>query len=492
MSVKFVNDDVTLFDAGTLEENTRVNYGGATPTKQETDSARYEFIGWAINGNPIQLPYEVKKPAVGNEVEIKAQFRVIQKWNIKFNYGDSKVDSQIVENGKMPVVPTSVDKQFTDNEFFEFTGWDKLVKVASANATYVANYSTNKIIENATIVRDNGLKINVDTGIDEINISKFVELLGEGYKADNTVINFSKGVVELTEANIKQLEAYGVNKIKLVNNVLSDGQREVEVVMLDKNGAPIEKTISLKVLIRSIEDIDHVKVTNSLGNVGFTKVNSNDMRIELAANSKVNIGVYYTISFDEYSKCKYKVNGQLMSLSSTVEFIKGEEVEIEAVANNGTTITKVIVLNPDNTTLAEQEGKSVTFDLAGDVKIYSNSEVSLHTIRIFVDDQIAFEITASYGSQMPLPTPFKRPENGTTYTFEGWKDIEGNKTSIVVDDDIDLVAVFSETKAEEKEGLAQARSYTKLAAEILLIVSVLGFSAGLVIICFKRPKDTDE
>lgn len=496
ISVKFVMDGpqglITLFDIGTVEENTRINYGGATPTKATTETARYEFNGWFVNGAKINaFPYKVTKPETGNEVLIKAEFKEIKLHKITFNYGDGLNETQIIEDGKKPVVPTNLDKQFTDNKFFEFDRWNSVISAAHSDMTYTAVYSEKDIIKNATITRDGNLKITVNNGVDQIDVSKFVELLGEGYASAPTTIEFSKATIELTEANVKQLASYGVAQIKIVNNVLEDGQREVEVQMLDKNGSPIMSKISTKVLLHSIEDLAHTKAKDSNGQINFEVVGTNDIKIDMVSNNKVTIGIYYTISFDNLSNCTYKVNGENKPLLSTVELLKGQDVEIEAIAKDGFTITKVIALNPDNTTHAQEEGTSTSFELNGDVKIYSNSELKVCTIRILVDNQVNFEITASYGAKIPLPTPYKRPENGTTYTFEGWKDIEGNLTNIIVTGDTDLVAVFSETKDETNSVANQASSITRMAGIILLVVSLVGFTTGFVIVLVKKPKEKE-
>ena len=493
LHVEFQDDlGNTLFDAGYVEENTRVNYGGVTPTKEETDSARYEFIGWKIkDGSSISsLPY-VANASDGTEIIIQAKFKEIKKWSITFEYGDNQTKTDIYEDGKMPVILTgeTLNKQFTDNKYFVFAGWDKQIANASEDVTYVAQYAEHNIIENATIISSStSIKVQVDKDVEEINIAKFIELLNNGYETKDLTIAFSKGTIEITKANLNLLKATQVKTIKISTGSMADGRKTVEVILKDKNGYVMPSNILLSVSLKGVSEIDHVKVANAIS----SKKDGDVLKIETTPNKVLTYGVYYSISINELSKCTYKVNGQILNLNSTFEFLKGEEIQVETIANTGITITKVIVLNPDDTTVIQKNGTKASFTLTNDVKLYSDSEYTVYTINIIVDGQVVSKVTAAYGSKVPLDAPYKRPENGVTYTFEGWQGISGNINGIEVTGDMDLVAVFSENAEGEKESIEQARSYTKLAGQILLAVTVVGFTIGFVLIVVVKRKEKDE
>jgi hypothetical protein len=134
--IAWLNEDESLI------EKTNVEYGETpahdAPTKAATAEYTYTFTGWS--------PEIV---AVTGEATYKATFSETKnKYLITFLDADgSKIQSDEVEYGEMPIAPVDPTKEADEEYTYSFAGWTPEIVAVTEEATYTATYSaTPKII----------------------------------------------------------------------------------------------------------------------------------------------------------------------------------------------------------------------------------------------------------------------------------------------------------------------------------------------------------
>lgn len=125
---EFLNEDGSLISSGEDVYGATISYP-QNPTKEETDKATYEFVGW--DNSDTTLTKNITFRPVFKEV--------IKKYTIRFEYEDGTlIEEYDVEYGKMPNAPKNVKKEDVDGVKYRFVGWDKEIKKVTGNVVYKA------------------------------------------------------------------------------------------------------------------------------------------------------------------------------------------------------------------------------------------------------------------------------------------------------------------------------------------------------------------
>ena len=142
-TIRFLNYDGTELQNTQVLEGEMPVYNGATPTKPEDETYTYEFIGW----NPEIV-------AAAANTDYIAQFRATEKiiipdtiyYTITFmDWNGIVLQSSQVPEGEMPVYNgTTPTKPEDENFTYEFSGWLPTIVAATANVTYIAQYTATK------------------------------------------------------------------------------------------------------------------------------------------------------------------------------------------------------------------------------------------------------------------------------------------------------------------------------------------------------------
>ena len=142
-TIRFLNYDGTVLQSSQVSEGNMPTYTGATPTKPEDETYTYDFIGW----NPEIV-------AAAANTDYIAQFRATEKiiipdttyYTITFmDWNGIVLQSSQVPEGEMPVYNgTTPTKPEDDNYTYTFSGWLPTIVAATANVTYIAQYTATK------------------------------------------------------------------------------------------------------------------------------------------------------------------------------------------------------------------------------------------------------------------------------------------------------------------------------------------------------------
>ena len=129
--VKFVDEDGTLISSGKYHYGDKVALP-SDPSKAATVQYTYTFSGW-----------DKEVVDVAGEATYKATYSSsINKYTITFvNYDDSVISSQVYDYGSIVTQPNAT-RSATAQYTYTFSGWDKVVKDVTGNATYKATYSS--------------------------------------------------------------------------------------------------------------------------------------------------------------------------------------------------------------------------------------------------------------------------------------------------------------------------------------------------------------
>lgn len=125
---QFINEDGSLISSFEDVYGATINYP-SNPTKEETEKATYEFVGWDKTDTVLTA-----------DITFKAIFKeTIKKYTCTFlNEDGSLIEEQLVEYGKMPVEPKNLTKEEVDGIKYKFVGWDKTVEKVTKDVTYQA------------------------------------------------------------------------------------------------------------------------------------------------------------------------------------------------------------------------------------------------------------------------------------------------------------------------------------------------------------------
>lgn len=483
--VTFKNGDTVMYQASDIEVGAHVNYGGVAPTKIETKTARYEFAGWEVNGEPVTLPLELTE-----DVVLDAKFNEIKKFDIKFIFGDDLSHSITVEEGETPTAPDveAVDKKPEIDTYYEFAGWSPTLVSASEGCTYEAQYTSKKIISNATIAKvDDSLQIVVDEKETTLDLTKFMELVNEGYQVFGTSIKFDDVVIELSQADMFNLITNQVRTLKLEKTISPIGETIINFVLLDKNDEEVEVKIEVEVFLKEFKEIENVIAKTDGDKLVSIKSYKEGLTFTMSANSKVTLGVYYKVAIDDYSTSIFKIDGVEVAAGSYVNVLKGQKIIISATAPAYSEIANLLALRSDLSTIKNPDASSMSLTVTENATIYANLKKVPCTINLKMDGDVAFTFQVAYGSKIVLPSLIKQGTNEYFYSFQGYEGI--TSTIYEVKGDATLNAVFVKTKIDDDGKIEDSStSIVKVAAFIALGVMFLGSAVAVIIVATKKQK----
>ena len=107
-----------------------VSYKGEEPTKEGTDQYSYVFTGWGKELGTV----------TGDEV-LEAQFeKVLNTYEVTFDVEGVKT-TETYYYGQIPEYNQTPAKESTDNNYYEFSGWDKTFEPVTEDVTYTAVFT---------------------------------------------------------------------------------------------------------------------------------------------------------------------------------------------------------------------------------------------------------------------------------------------------------------------------------------------------------------
>ena len=133
--VTFYDDDEeTVLQTGLWDYGSTPQFTQGNPAKQATNSTIYSFKGWNKNITKV----------TGEQTYIAVYENKTKLYNIRFEDEDGTLlQNGTCEYGEIPSCPTPT-KESTENEVYEFVGWEPSIKSVTKDETYVAKYSTKK------------------------------------------------------------------------------------------------------------------------------------------------------------------------------------------------------------------------------------------------------------------------------------------------------------------------------------------------------------
>ena len=164
--ITFVNDDGTLIQTLDVNQNTKIEFTGETPIKEDDEMYSYTFCGWENEKGVIlnELLY-----ATTNETFKAAYNKKLREFVIKFTNGDVLLSEEKYNYGDIieykGVLPTQIDSfgnemtlvsWMIDNTHYT----NDNLPLATSNLTFVANFK--EIKDFYTIVWDDGINQTIE------------------------------------------------------------------------------------------------------------------------------------------------------------------------------------------------------------------------------------------------------------------------------------------------------------------------------------------
>lgn len=452
--INVVFDKVETFDVS-FEGLNKVSYLKGTsidkpsyePKKPEYEGVRYKFVGWTLSGSSeiVSFPY-----VVNETTSFVPKFEAINTYKVTFVNEGKNVSIQYIDNGGLPVAPTDLVKERTDDLFFTFKGWDKEIAPVSENITYTAVYESHKIVPNASV---SIAKVNVEivSNDNSIVLSDYFDLYRENsFGKKGTFLSVGENQILLSATQTSYLANVGVDEISL-----ETGENNSSVTLVaKKNGVSVDlPSLSLAVTL-NMSDAEHVKAFNADGEeISSSTVSKNSLRVLLKTNSRIDFVYYYKVNFDKYmNSVNFKINGEDVVLGESYEFVAGTQVTVsvepkvgvELVTKGGTT-TGLFINDEDGYRVDLTSGNLTVGDR--DITIYANIIRKMHVVNLYVDNLIYQTFNVAYGSSLHLPSDIsKAPDSNYRYVFIGW-----DKEISVVDGDYDVEALFEKIPLEEEK-----------------------------------------
>jgi len=144
-TITFNNYDGTALQSGKWNYGTTPTYNGATPTKASSDpSKRYVFSGWDTTIAEVTGDHTYTAQYTTEDIFYTITFK---------NYDGTVLQTSQVAGGATPTCATPTRAEDVYYHVYTFTGWTPTVVAASADATYVAQFtpSVQKVVYNATM-----------------------------------------------------------------------------------------------------------------------------------------------------------------------------------------------------------------------------------------------------------------------------------------------------------------------------------------------------
>ncbi len=229
----------TLFEYGETPESP------ATPTREATANARYEFVGWSP-----------ELSAVTGDITYTAQWREIKRYTVTFDAGDGQFD----ESGKKKITIT-VDEGHTISAsdiptdpylkatggYYGFEAWSAAVSagtVVNGNVTYTATYKDELTVATGITVSDGTNTEDIAAYLDGTNKVKGYTYTLNTEHYGNTLVITGKGLTvsgSASDINIKIVNT----EVTLHNLTLQQNQRIEAITANGKATLNISGTVRI-------------------------------------------------------------------------------------------------------------------------------------------------------------------------------------------------------------------------------------------------------
>lgn len=439
--VSFNNGETKL-----IEKGTSITPFVTNPSKPDSDSYRYEFVGWSIdNINVVEFPY-----VINENVDFKPIFNKLKFYQITFEVDGKIIDSQKVAEGYLPVAPSNIEKERNENNCYEFDGWTTEIGPAHENIKYVAKFITTNLVDNVMLQETKkqfNIVANEDTKI--INISKLLTLVKNDEIEAKTMNIFFKDIdVHLNASQISYLANVGAYSISFEKSEIENKAMEVRLVVLDAAGDELSNiNLNAEVVLDAIDDASHLRAFDGENEIKLNVSGNSSISFTTRGTNKLILKYYYKVSFDKYmSALTFFVNGEEVSRGEAREYENGTQIQISATPNNGVKVLGLFTLDKNGRRTNLNENPIEICD--SNLSVFADIEREIFTVNIYIDGRIFQQIKATYGSMIALPTSVvKLPDEEFRYVFVGWdKEVE------VVTENVDINAVFQKIAINDAKG----------------------------------------
>ena len=126
---------ITLIDEEGIELSAVEAKSGEETTLEAPDKEGYEFVGFYIDGEEIEMPYEFKE-----DTTVEVRYTVL-KFNYSFYVDGELYSSNEGEYGAQIIFPENPTKDSNNEITYSFTGWDNDAKVLTKDEVFNAIFS---------------------------------------------------------------------------------------------------------------------------------------------------------------------------------------------------------------------------------------------------------------------------------------------------------------------------------------------------------------
>jgi len=436
-----------------IDRGTAADYLGKTPEKREDAEYVYTHIGWVdADGEAVDLS------AVNSDTELYPVFEAIEKEYETVWVANGEV---FYENPGLPPLPS--------NEFYyDFSRWDRVVDPSTHDVTYLAVYETPAVTSSQETV-----KVRFEDG------NYFVEPKAITNRFDISVLleraSGSGGIVIVTQSGQKIAVSYA-ETIKL---------REAGVCELSYSSAPVSGGGNVYAVFTYGDDGEEV-VTDvrfsfsaecdvsltpnfklyyvDSGEKRFLRPTLSDNTISFSASAGK---IYYAM--EEYSLTPVPLDAVKITLSTDIAH-KGELIGISLDSVNGIRIDGVYFMGHDG---KKEYLDGHTFIMpADDVTVGVDYTVLRYKITFVSDGKTIATYYRNYGDPVTPPSePQKAPNEKYSFTFERWSPSVENVTRSVT-----YTAVYS------SELLPVTEKSMEISPSVLKLLLLAGVGLGCFVV----------
>ena len=427
----------TVVDAGTA-----VSYSGTAPTKDETAALSFRFSGWQDEDGTVR-----DLSSVGSDLNLYPYFETVTKYYDVSFVVDGKVTKQQLPHGEMPAfdgdLPSRAD---TELEYFTFKGWDKEIAPVSSDVTYTAVFDSAYIVPassfGATVAFD-GENLIVNYGLCFDRRLELSLALARAESLGGIVVITPFCNLVLSYSAVRELCALGAHEIFVDVTEAAGDICEYRIEITDKNGDPLEKSVSLRIEDNSVPMKESSRLRlfslDDAGERSYCKYSVNNGVLAFAATSHVTYRFAYEYTLTAAANDLAVISAQGYIHSS------GESIPLTLQIPDGYKLTRLYYF--------DREGKAVELKTLRltmpDFDTTLIAEVAPITYKItFMNGKVPVSI--GYYPEGALPAvpedPIKISDGAFDYTFVGWSDdISPAKKDVV------YYAVYTATPVEVPE-----------------------------------------
>ena len=392
----------SLENVATLPEAAEVNCGETVSPEYTITNECYEFVNWTVNGEEVELPYEVT-----TDVEFVANF-VIKNYNVTYTANPAEAatmpEAATVECGE------TVEPEYTITEGYEFANWTvngeevELPYTVNEDVELVANF--NQIEYTVTLTAnpaEGGTATIAEDGPYHYgDVITLTAEAAEGYQFVNFTVG--NGVVTSPYTVTEDVEI-------LANFILED----VNTYAITVTANPEEGGTVTGAGTYAEEE---VVTLSAVANTGYDFINwtlDNEVVSE-EANLTITVleAADYVANFELQSIEITVIEGEGGTVTGAGIYTYGDEVTVEATPAEGyrfvnfTCGDMVVTDNPYTFTATEALTIEANFEL-----------IPEYTVNVTIDPEDAGTVTGAgtfaEGTEVTLTATA-----GEEYLFEGW------------------------------------------------------------------------